>query len=203
MGGVPLSHLSDRDLDEPVALGTVFEDDVLLADAVSPELGDEVDPEIIVDAATDETGVFIKFSVSSGVEFVIGGKMGKDGEREGNLHADARDNIGSVPEAHIAGVHAASRRVPGHDEEVDVDERVENNDNIPGAELGTRQAEAAAAVTDDKEPQTQQHVEDRRRIDVQVIDEVERVTRGWRQDHEHRERVLQRIRAQRSAERPR
>lgn len=55
MGGVELGQIRNGDLDQLVTLGAVVEEKDLLSDSVAPELGDGVDPEIVIHSAADET----------------------------------------------------------------------------------------------------------------------------------------------------
>lgn len=53
-------------------------------------------------------------------------------------HSNAHDNISGIPETDITTIAAFGWWVPGHDEQVEVGEDVEDHDNVPGSELAAR-----------------------------------------------------------------
>lgn len=55
VSGVPLCQLFDRYFDHLVTLRSVFQRQNLLPDAVPSQLGEEPDPGVVVDAATEQT----------------------------------------------------------------------------------------------------------------------------------------------------
>lgn len=55
------------------------------------------------------------------------------------LHSNSSDHISAVPEAYVAGILAPLRRVPRHDEQIELHQNVEYNNRLPRLELGSRQ----------------------------------------------------------------
>lgn len=51
-------------------------------------------------------------------------------------HSDSGHHISSIPEADIASVHTTLWRIPGHDYNIELDQDVEDDRNMPGFELG-------------------------------------------------------------------
>jgi hypothetical protein len=72
-----------------------------------------------------------------------------DGTGKECLHCDSDHGVRSIPEADIAGILASCWRIPGHDDEVELDADVEDDHGIPGFELGLRQVCLLATPTDD------------------------------------------------------
>jgi len=62
----------------------------------------------------------------------------------GYSHRDSDHSVRSIPEANIASVLASSWRIPGHDEKVQLDANVEDDDDVPGLELRLRQVSLLA-----------------------------------------------------------
>lgn len=101
------------------------------------------------------------------MKLVTGSERARNTTKEGgNVHANPRNHICRVPETDVAGENASVGRVPGHDEQVDVDGDVEDDDGVPGAEGGAWQAQAAASVAQDVEAGGHEDVEEGGRVDL-------------------------------------
>lgn len=57
-----------------------------------------------------------------------------------NLHSDTDDTVRRIPEADVASVGATRGREPRQHENVDLDQDPEDQDRVPGPELGARAA---------------------------------------------------------------
>ena len=107
----------------------------LLANRITFSLRNEVDPEVVVDAADSDTG--------------------RTGQHESgiagpskNLHRNACDAVRGVPEAHRATVGTILRWHPRHDEKQDFDQNEQADRNIPRLELGPLESDLAALTSD-------------------------------------------------------
>lgn len=66
----------------------------------------------------------------------------------GCLHCNTNDGICSIPEANVSGILSALGRVPWHDEKVELDQNVKDDDNMPRLELRLGQVGLASAPAD-------------------------------------------------------
>lgn len=62
-------------------------------------------------------------------------------------HRDSDHGVRSIPEANVTSVLTSSWRVPGHDEEVQLDANVEDDDDVPSLELRLGQVGLLTAPT--------------------------------------------------------
>lgn len=89
---------------------------------------------------------------------------------QGYLHCDSDHGVRCIPEADVASVLASSWRVPGHDEEVQLDANVEDDDYVPCLELWLGQVGLLAAVANSVDSESHCEVEGRSRHDTKVVD---------------------------------
>ena len=86
-----------------------------------------------------------------------------------NSHRNPNHRIRSIPEPHIARIHASGRRVPGHDDKVKLDANIETDDRIPCFELGLGQVRSAPPPAHDVNAQRHGEVEQGFGHDGQVV----------------------------------
>jgi hypothetical protein len=87
-----------------------------------------------------------------------------------HLHRNPNCSIRSIPEPDITCVLASSGRIPRHDDEVELDADVEDNDRVPGFELWFGQVRFAPAPAHDVDAQRHGEVEKGFGHDCEVID---------------------------------
>lgn len=88
----------------------------------------------------------------------------------GCLHCDASSSICGVPEADITGILATGGWVPWHDDDVELDEDVEDNDKIPRLKLRFGKASLASAPANDVNTDRHCQMEDCGWESAQVVD---------------------------------
>lgn len=69
-----------------------------------------------------------------------------------DLHADRSNYIGSIPEAYVATGGASCRRIPRHNEEIEILENAEVNADIPSFKCGSWQPQGLSSVPYDEKP---------------------------------------------------
>ena len=56
-----------------------------------------------------------------------------------DLHSTPRYGVCCIPKADITSILATFGRIPGHDKEVELDENIKENHDMPGLEFGFRE----------------------------------------------------------------
>lgn len=151
----------------------------------------------------------------------LGSNKGVKGENCGDLHSNACDYISGIPEANVSVEDASVRGVPRHNEEVQIQHNVEDDDWIPGQKLGSRQVETAALVADDVEAHGHEEGEERGGVDLKVgnccvvlglqacsvmawhgisLTEIEGISCRRSKNHQDRQCPFNKVRPERSAE---
>lgn len=69
-------------------------------------------------------------------------------DRTRDQDGDARDDVGCVPEADITSIRTTSGWVPWHDQKVQLQQDVEDDDGVPRLEAGVWQVGSLAAPAD-------------------------------------------------------
>jgi hypothetical protein len=108
----------------------------------------------------------------------------------GDLHSNTSNDIRRIPERELAGIFATRWRIPWHDKTVDINQDREHDSDIPGAEVRTRQSRLLAFIAHEVQADSQREKEGLRGIDGEVDDEVEGITGGRCEDHDHRQAPL-------------
>lgn len=133
---IPSLQLSLRHPDKLVSDSAVFlVHHTLLTDLISLPLRDEVDPEVVVDAADSDTG-----RTGQHESGIAGASK--------NLHRNACDAVRGVPEAHGTSVGTALRWNPRHDEKKNLGQNEQADRNVPRLELGPSESDLAALTSD-------------------------------------------------------
>lgn len=89
----------------------------------------------------------------------ICGPVRESDVRDLYLHGDAHDAIRGVPETDVSGVRPALRRPPRHHSDKELYEDEEDDEHVPGPEVGLGMAHALVAVAHDVEADREQDVE--------------------------------------------
>lgn len=84
-------------------------------------------------------------------------------------HADTSNGVRRVPEADIAGILSTCRRVPRHDEKVELNADVEDDNHMPSFELRLRKISLSAAPANDVDSHGHGQVEGSRWEHSEVI----------------------------------
>lgn len=95
-----------------------------------------------------------------------------------------RQTRGAVEEVERRGVDAACGRHPGHDEEVDLGQEVEDDHPRPAAVLRRREVEVLALAADEEEARRHERKEKGRGIVLEGNDKVEGVSGRGSEDHD-------------------
>lgn len=116
-----------------------------------------------------------------------------------DLHSDTCDHIGPIPKADITSIRSSRGRIPRHDDQVQLHQDVEHDYEVPGFELRAGKVEPRPSVPDDIQADTHDQLEEGRRQDLEIGNEVEGITSGRRQNHEDSQRPFDEVRSKRSA----
>lgn len=103
----------------------------------------------------------------------------------GALHSNPSDAVSRIPETDVSACSTASRRVPRHDQQVEVDQHIEDDRDVPGAELRWRDTELLAAVANDVESDGHGEGEGCGWVGLEVADEIEGIPCWRSEDHDH------------------
>lgn len=105
-----------------------------------------MDPEIVVDSTENYTEIN---SCQSRINALRGG---------GDLHSNPGHIGSAIPETEVPSISSPWRRVPWHYHQVEVDQNVEQNNNMPGFELRFRKIGLLASPSHEIDPSCQKDV---------------------------------------------
>lgn len=109
-----------------------------------------------------------------------------------NSHSDPCDNIGRIPKTHVTTRRPTGWRIPRHHQQINIDDNREQYCYFPRLEPTrlTWQTEFLSPVPYKIQPDGQKEVEKGRRVDAEVDNKVEGVSRWESQDYKDRNRPL-------------
>lgn len=91
-------------------------------------------------------------------------------ERRGYSHSDTRDGVCRIPETNVAGVLSTCWGVPWHNEKVQLDANVKDNNDMPCSELWLGKVRLLSAPANDVNTNCHCQVEGSGREHSEVID---------------------------------
>lgn len=145
MLGIPPRHLGERHPDKPVRVrvATIYVQH-FRADSISLPFWQDVNPEHVVDSANQQP---TRTGNESELCVFACGKI-----EYGDLHGNANDAVGGVPETDIPCIWAALRWPPRHHDDEYLHQDEEDDHNVPCPEPRARVAHTLMSVADDVEP---------------------------------------------------